>query len=68
LTFDKIPENQLLILAKKDVTLALMVLSGLFHLYELVQACTSSKKVCVNLLMPLAVDPSTFAKHPQLEA
>jgi hypothetical protein len=33
------PENQLL--AKKHVTLALMVLSGLFHLYELVRARTS---------------------------
>jgi hypothetical protein len=37
------PENQLL--AKKHVTLVLMVLSGLFRLYELVQARTSLYKL-----------------------
>jgi len=35
-TFEKMPENQLL--ARKQVTLALMVLSGLFHLLKLRQA------------------------------
>jgi hypothetical protein len=37
------PENQLL--AKNHVTLVLMVLSGLFRLYELVQARTSLYKL-----------------------
>jgi len=41
-TFEKMPENQLL--ARKQVTLALMVLFGLFHLLKLVRACTSSDK------------------------
>src|SRR6266849_11104255 len=41
-TFEKMPENQLL--AKKQVTLALMVLFGLFHLLKLARACTSSDK------------------------
>src|SRR5260221_711315 len=41
-TFEKMPENQLL--AKKQVTLALMVLFCLFHLLKLARACTSSDK------------------------
>src|SRR6266852_7692742 len=41
-TFEKMPKNQLL--AKKQVTLALMVLFGLFHLLKLARACTSSDK------------------------
>src|SRR6266849_5637763 len=41
-TFEKMPKNQLL--ARKQVTLALMVLFGLFHLLKLVRACTSSDK------------------------
>src|SRR6266852_6937879 len=41
-TFKKMPENQLL--AKKQVTLALMVLFGLFHLLKLTRACMSSDK------------------------
>ncbi len=41
-TFEKMPKNQLL--AKKEVTLALMVLFGLFHLPKLIQACMSSDK------------------------
>src|SRR5260370_22289855 len=38
-TFEKMSKNQLL--AKKEVTLALMVLFGLFHLPKLIQACMS---------------------------
>src|SRR5712691_4266990 len=41
-TFEKMPENQLL--AKKQVTLALMMLFGHFHLFKLARACTSLDK------------------------
>src|SRR6266852_6383381 len=47
--FLKMPENQLL--TRKQVTLALMVLFGLFHLYKLVQAQTGPKKFCTGLLI-----------------
>jgi len=74
-TFEKMPKNQLL--AEKQVTLALMVLFGLFHLPKLARACTSSDKPEKGLCrftddywaerIPMIGDAGAIDKYPEDE-